>query len=77
MKDVISAELVKKAQEGDKNSLGDLIARSDDLIRSTISNFRLASEANDLLQDIRIKVIENLPKLDDPKTYPKWLKVLG
>ncbi len=77
MKDFISAELVKKAQDGDSYSLGDLIARSDDLIRKTISNFPLAAEAEDILQDIRIKIIENLPGLGNPQAYPKWLKVLS
>ncbi|MFA6348693.1 MAG: hypothetical protein WCX06_00705 [Candidatus Paceibacterota bacterium] len=77
MKKYISTELVQKAQSGDKRALRDIILRSDNLIYKTISAFRLATESEDLLQEIRIKIIENLPGLKDPRKYPGWLKALA
>jgi RNA polymerase sigma-70 factor (ECF subfamily) len=77
MKEYISAELVKKAQNGDKFALEDLIVRSDDIIHKTIYSFPLASEAEDLLQEIRIKIIEKLPKVKNAQAFPSWLHTLS
>lgn len=77
MKDFISIELVKKAHGGDKLALLDLIDQSDDIIRGPIHHFHLAYEAEDLLQDIRIKIIERLPELKNLQAYPSWLKTLS
>ncbi len=78
MKEYISADLVQKAQTGDKHALWDLILRSDDIIRNTVFAFSLPpDEAEDLLQDIRLKVMKKLPKLENPPAYVTWLKQLA
>ena len=72
----VSADLVRKAQAGDKQALDDLIFRSKGLILAPIKEFHLISEAKELLPEIRLKIYEKLSQLRDPEYYPGWLTTM-
>lgn len=73
MKTFIPSELVRKAQRGQTHSLEELLVKSENLIRSTVSSFFLGSEAEDVVQEVRVKIFEDLTTLDNPEAYHNWV----
>src|SRR4051812_44344219 len=67
-------ELVKAAQGGDRDALSRLIeATQDDVYRFCIYLTGEKNLAQDLTQDVFIKVVSHLKNLKEPEQFKSWL----
>lgn len=70
----IVRNLVLKAQQGDRLALGSLFARYHRLVlRIAREMLRDEDEAQELAQDVFLKVIKKLPQLRKPECFVTWL----
>lgn len=76
IKVTIPVELVKRAQKGDQAALEDLLIKSDKLIWNASSDFFLGSETKDIVQEVKLTIIEELPGLRNPHAYPSWVRLI-
>lgn len=74
MKDHIFPGLVKRAKKGDSQALTDLLNKSHSLIKKIAISFSFGFDTEDVVQDVKIKIMENLTRLDDPHAYKAWVK---
>ena len=77
MKTNIRTELVEKAKKGNSLALKDLLVKSDNLIRSVSDSFHFRSETEDIIQDIKVKILENIRGLRDCRKYQGWAKSIA
>jgi RNA polymerase sigma factor (sigma-70 family) len=72
--DQTDSELVKQALEGSKNALEDLVARHQAFIYNIAWKMVLnPQDAEDLTQDVLIKVITKLSQFDNRSLFRTWL----
>ncbi len=68
------AEIVVKAQNGDKEAIGELYNKcSDYLYRRARYMLRTDEDAQDVTQEVFVDVIKTLNKLQEPKAFVGWL----
>jgi RNA polymerase sigma-70 factor (ECF subfamily) len=68
------ASRVERARGGDRSALGELIAEfQEDIFRMVYYRTRSRMDAEDLTQEIFLKVFDNLPALKDPRMFRSWL----
>jgi RNA polymerase sigma-70 factor (ECF subfamily) len=68
-------ELVRAAQEGDREAFGDLVARFEPAVFNTalrrLGNY---AEAQELCQEVFVKAMEKIEQLKAPEAFGGWLK---
>ncbi len=71
-------ELVQRAQRGDRAALGELFNQFRPVVLSIIAR-RVpdAGDAEELAQDVFVKVIEKLVQLRQPEAFPGWIKSIA
>ncbi len=68
------AELVKRAQKGSEEAISDLISLFQfDLYRFCVYLTKTPHEAEDLTQDVFLKVLKNIKKVKKPEMFKSWL----
>jgi len=66
---------IARAAEGDMDALGELYREhSQAVMRVAYHLMASRDEAEDIVQDVFIGLPEALRKLDDPLTFPSWLR---
>ena len=68
--------LVRAAQNGDRAALGALYQQYERLVHGILLAYVSPSHAEDLMQDVFIKVMERLPGLREPAAFPGWLMAM-
>lgn len=67
-------ELIKEAQNGDKNAFNKiLIAINDDLYKIAKSRISNEDDIADAVQETMIATFKNIKKLRDPSQFKKWV----
>jgi RNA polymerase sigma-70 factor (ECF subfamily) len=71
------AELVGRAKVGDPSAIGELFHRYYHFVVCT-ANRRLGdpSEAQDMAQEVFLRVIEKISQLREPEAFPGWLRTM-
>lgn len=70
-----TAKLVRRAQGGDEEALEAFLREiQPGIFRRFLRLLGNQADAEDMTQDILIKVLENLPDLRDPMAAPAWVK---
>lgn len=67
------AALVRAAQAGDRAAFGKLYAQFSRLIHGILLAHVSYADAEDLLQDVFVRAMENLPALREPEAFGGWL----
>jgi len=70
------AELVLRAQLRDRTAFEQLAGRFRGIISATVRRYVGGHEADDLVQDVLVRVWEHLPDLRDPRAFPAWISTL-
>jgi RNA polymerase sigma-70 factor (ECF subfamily) len=65
--------LVRAAQAGDRAAFGKLYAQFSRMIHGILLAHVSYTDAEDLLQDVFIRAMENLPTLREPEAFGGWL----
>ena len=72
--DTLDERLVRQCLEGDEQAWSALLHRYKRLIYSIPIKYGLtAQEAADIFQDVCVELVEELPRLREPRALPKWL----
>jgi RNA polymerase sigma factor (sigma-70 family) len=67
-------ELVLRARSGDEAAWDELVAKHSKLIGAVARSYRLSSvDAADVVQNVWVKLLENLQKIRDPAAIRGWL----
>lgn len=73
----MDSEIVKKAKAGDSRAMEEIYNKTRQMVYFTaLGIVKNEYDAEDLVQDTYIKVFENLHRLQDEATFPKWLKTI-
>ncbi|MBL8888461.1 MAG: sigma-70 family RNA polymerase sigma factor [Planctomycetaceae bacterium] len=68
-------DLVCRAQAGDQAAMGELFTRFRPVVLAVISRrIRDNADAEELAQDVFVKMIEKLDQLRQPEAFPGWIK---
>jgi RNA polymerase sigma factor (sigma-70 family) len=68
------ATLLRAASEGDQEAWNAITDRFTSLLWSVARSYRLGSDdAEDVVQNTWLRLLENLTKIDNPKALPGWL----
>ena len=68
--------LVRAAQNGDRAALGALYKQYERLVHGILLAYVSPGNAEDLMQDVFVKVMERLPALREPAAFPGWLMAI-
>jgi len=72
--DSLDERLVRQCLEGDEQAWSALLDRYKRLIYSIPFKYGLTTqEAADIFQDVCVELVEELPRLREPRALPKWL----
>jgi RNA polymerase sigma-70 factor (ECF subfamily) len=67
------AALVRAAQKGDRVAFGTLYQEYGRLIHGVLLAHVAYQDAEDLMQDVFVKALKQLPNLREPAAFPGWL----
>jgi RNA polymerase sigma-70 factor (ECF subfamily) len=67
------ATLVQAAQDGDRVAFGTLYEEYGRLVHGVLLAHVGYQDAEDLMQDVFMKALKQLPKLREPAAFPGWL----
>ncbi len=67
------AALVRAAQAGDRGAFGTLYGRFARMIHGILLAYVSYTDAEDLLQDVFVRAMEQLPRLREPAAFGGWL----
>jgi RNA polymerase sigma-70 factor (ECF subfamily) len=67
------ATLVRAAQKGDRAAFGTLYQEYGRLIHGVLLAHVAYQDAEDLMQDVFVKALKQLPNLREPAAFPGWL----
>ncbi|HMP80611.1 MAG TPA: sigma-70 family RNA polymerase sigma factor [Pirellulaceae bacterium] len=71
-------ELVQRAQAGDRAALGDLFTQFRPVVLAIIARrVKDAGDAEELTQDVFVKVLEKLDQLRQAEAFPGWVKSIA
>jgi RNA polymerase sigma factor (sigma-70 family) len=74
----IETSLVAAAQAGDRHALDELVATSLPLVYSIVRRALNAhSDADDVVQDIMVRALRQLPALRRPESFRSWLAAIA
>ena len=66
-------ELIKQAQNGDKQAFSELILSiSDELYKIARTRISIEDDIEDAIQDTMIEVYKSIKKLKEPEKFKKW-----
>ncbi len=70
------AALVRRARRGDEAAFAELLERHREAVTSTLiaCGVRSRETARDLAQDVAIRAWRSLERLEDPRSFPAWLR---
>ena len=69
------AELVRDAQQGDHAAFSELVERFEQTVYATaLRRLRNHYEAQELCQEVFVRVLEKLHQLQTPEAFPGWLR---
>ena len=71
------ASLVRAAQSGDRTALGALYQQYARLVHGVLLAHVSYQEAEDLMQEVFLKVLERLPELREPDAFCGWLLTIA
>ncbi len=71
------AALVRAAQSGDRAAFGDLYQEYGRLIHGVLLAHVSYQDAEDLMQDVFIKALMQLPGLREPSAFASWLMAIA
>lgn len=75
VKELQTEELVRLAQEGDGDALEAFLLQMQPMIyHLSLKLLGNPSDAEDMSQDVYVKVLQNLPDLREPAAAPAWVK---
>ncbi len=68
-------DLVRAAQDGDRDAFGELVARFEGMVQA-VALRRLGNyaEAAELSQEVLIRAMDRLHQLSEPRAFGSWLK---
>jgi RNA polymerase sigma-70 factor (ECF subfamily) len=66
-------ELIRAAQSGDRTAFGRLYERYGTLVHGVLIARVPYGEAEDLMQDVFVKAMQQLGALREPQAFPSWL----
>lgn len=69
----MSAELVARCQLGEPEALAELVRTWHDRVHTYVRRMLDDRRADDVTQEIWIRVLRGLPRLQDPAKFPPWL----
>ncbi|MEM6691460.1 MAG: sigma-70 family RNA polymerase sigma factor, partial [Planctomycetota bacterium] len=73
-----TGELVRAAQQGDRDSLGMLFERYHDMVVAVaMRRVRDADEAEELAQDVFVQAMQKLDQLRVPEAFGGWLRQIA
>jgi len=73
---VETAALVRAAQSGDRAAFGALYQGYERLVHGILLAHVSPDDAEDLMQDVFVKVMERLPALREPAAFGGWLMAI-
>ncbi len=69
------AELVRSAQQGDHAAFSELVQRFEQTVYATaLRRLRNHYEAQELCQEVFVRVLEKLHQLQTPEAFPGWVR---
>ncbi len=70
------AKLVRAARRGDETAFRTLLELHDRVVTATLvaCGVRCPETARDLAQDVALKAWRNLDRLEDPRSFPAWIR---
>lgn len=70
------AALVRRARQGDETAFAELLDRHRDVVTQTLvaCGVRSRETARDLAQDVAIRAWTALDRLEDPRSFPAWVR---
>lgn len=71
-----AAALVRAAQNGDRAAFGALYRQYERLVHGILLAHVSPDDAEDLMQDVFVKVMERLPTLREPAAFGGWLMAI-
>lgn len=72
------ADLVARAQAGDQDAMGQLFRRFQPVVLSIIMRrVRDSADAEELAQDVFVRMIEKIDQLRQPEAFPGWIKQIA
>lgn len=75
LQDLTVAELVVRAQSGDREAFGELFDRyRPAIVAGALSRVRNADEADELAQDVFIQAMQKINQLRVPEAFGGWLR---
>ena len=73
----MDSEVVKRAKAGDTGALEEIYNETRQMVYFTaLGIVKKEDDAEDVVQDTYMKAFENLPRLQEDKAFPKWLKTI-
>lgn len=75
LQDLTVAQLVVRAQQGDRDAFGELFDRyRSAIVAGAMSRVRNADEADELAQDVFIQAMQKINQLRVPEAFGGWLR---
>ena len=71
------ASLVRLAARGDRGAFGELYTRFARMVHGMLLARVPPGEADDLVQDVFLSALRQLPELRDPEAFPGWLAAIA
>ena len=71
----LTADLVRSAQAGDHDAFAELVARFERTVYATaLRRLRNHAEAQELCQEVFVRVLQKLHQLKVPEAFPGWIR---
>lgn len=78
MEDIQLMELVRLAQQGDRDAFGELIVQFEPVVFAIVlRRLRNRAEASEVTQDVFIQIMRKLPQLREVERFSGWLKQIA
>lgn len=78
MEDTRMVQLVRLAQQGDRDAFGELVTAFEPTVYSFVMRrLRDASDARELTQEIFIRAMRKLDQLREPERFPGWIRQIA
>lgn len=71
------AALIRAAQGGDRAAFGELYRQYERLVHGILLAHVSYDDAEDLMQDVFVRALEQLPVLRQPAAFPGWLLTIA
>ncbi len=70
--------LVRKAQQGDRDAFGEIVAQFDETVYAIVfKRLRVVADSRDVTQEVFIRAMRKLPQLREVERFCGWLKQIA